>query len=140
MPKINVARWLLGGVVAGAIVWVIEGAGSVLYMDRMLAIMQAHNLAMEMSSAMMAMSILVSLLAGLTLMFFYVAARPRFGPGPRTAITVAVALWLGGYVTSLIGYHMVGLYPPSMLVLWATIGLVELCVAALVGGMIYQER
>jgi hypothetical protein len=82
----------------------------------------------------------ISLLVGLTLVFFYAAARPRFGPGPKTAIIVAVVLWFGGYLINIVGYGMVGLYPTSMLAIWAVQGLVEMVIAALVGGWIYREE
>ena len=81
----------------------------------------------------------VVIVVGLTLVFFYAAARPRFGPGPRTAIIVAVALWIGGYVLSLLGYQLMGLFPPRLLVLWGGIGLVEMILAGLVGGRLYRE-
>ena len=140
MGKINVGRWILGGVVAGALIFVIEGLGSVLYMEEMQTAMEAHGLAMEMSGGVWIVSILASLLAGLVLVFFYAVARPRFGPGPRTAVIVAVALFLGGYLLSLLGYHMVGLFPDRMLVQWGVIGLVEWTLATLVGGWIYREE
>jgi hypothetical protein len=103
------------------------------------AALQAHGLAMELSAGIMLMTVVVSLIAGLTLMFFYAAARPRFGAGPKTAVLVAVAFWIGGYLLSLIGYGMIGLYPSSLLVVWGIIGLVEMILAALVGGWIYRE-
>jgi hypothetical protein len=71
--------------------------------------------------------------------FFYAAARPRLGPGPKTATTVAVALWFASYLVSLLGYQMIGLYPKSMLALWGLVGLIELIAAAMVGGWIYRE-
>lgn len=73
------------------------------------------------------------------MVFSYAVARPRFGPGPKTAITVAVALWVGGYLLSLFGYQMLGLFPGRMLVLWGRVGLVEMVLAALVGGWIYLQ-
>lgn len=139
MSGINVGRWLAGGVVAGLVIWLIEGAASVLYMDDMRAALDAHGITFEMSAAMWVLSILVSLLLGLALVFFYAAARPRFGPGPRTAVIVAVGLWVAGYLLSLIGYYMLGLYPGGMLVLWGVIGLVEMIVAAVAGAWIYRE-
>lgn len=35
MGGIDVGRWLGGGLAAGALIWVLEGVASVLYMDRM---------------------------------------------------------------------------------------------------------
>lgn len=139
MRGINVGRLIGGGVVAGVIMWVLEGAASALYMRDMTAAMQAHGLSMEMDAGLVLTSIAVSLIAGLALVFFYAAMRPRFGPGPGTAITAAVALWIGGYLLSLIGYQMLGLFPVRLLVLWGAVGLVEMILAALAGGFIYRE-
>lgn len=140
MGGINVKRWLAGSLAAGALVWVVEGAASVFYMDDMMAAMAAHDLSMEMSVGTWAITVLVSLISGGTLVFFYAAARPRFGPGPRTAILVGAVVWLGGYFLSVLGYLMIGLYPTSMLVLWGGIGLVELIAASLLGAWIYREE
>jgi hypothetical protein len=96
-------------------------------------------MSMELSAGVMVLAVVISLIVGLTLVFFYAAARPRFGPGPRTAIIVAVALWFGGWLPSLIGYGMIGLYPTGLLIQWAIVGLVELILAALLGGVIYRE-
>ena len=139
MGGINVGRWIAGGVVAGILIWVLEGLGSVFYMSQFEEILAAHNLSMEMSAGMMALTVLVSLLVGLTIIFFYAVGRSRFGPGPKTAIIVAVVLWFGGYLVSLLGYHMIGLYPGHLLIHWGLIGLVEMIIAALVGGWIYKE-
>lgn len=139
MGGIHVGRWLAGGLAAGALVWVLEGLASTLYLADMQAALEAHGLSMEMGAGAIGLSLAASLIAGLVLVFFYAAARPRFGPGPRTAAIVAIAYWLGGYVLSLFGYQMLGLFPSGMLVLWGTVGLVELLLAALLGGWIYRE-
>ncbi len=139
MKGINVIRWLLGGIVAGIVVWILEGLSSMLYMEEMETAMQAHNLAMEMSAGAMILTLIVSIISGLVLVFFYAAARPRFGPGPKTAVIVAVALWVGGMLLSLLGYQMIGLFPTGLLALWGIIGLVEMIIASLVGGWIYKE-
>ncbi|UCG84919.1 MAG: hypothetical protein JSW71_13325, partial [Gemmatimonadota bacterium] len=98
MSGINVGRWLAGGIVAGIVVWVIEGVASFAYMGDMRSALEAHGMTMEMSAAAWVLSVVISLIVGLTLIFFYAAARPRFGPGPKTAVIVAVALWFGGYL------------------------------------------
>ncbi len=139
MGKINVGRWIAGGLAAGVLVWLIEGAASTLYMEEMQAAMTAHNLSMEMTASTWILSILVSLIGGLIAVFFYAAARPRFGPGPKTAILVAVALFAGGYLLSLAGYLMMGLFPTRLLLIWGSIGLVEMILATLLGAWIYRE-
>jgi len=140
MGGINVKRWIMGGLAAGVVMWVIEGAASQLYIGDMEAAMTAHNLSMDMSAATMATGLIVSFIAGLVIVFFYAASRPRFGPGAGTAVKVAVALWFGGYLLSLMGYDMMDLFPNSLIVLWAVIGLVEMIIAAMVGGWLYREE
>lgn len=139
MGGIRVGRWLAGGVAAGVLIWLLEGAASVLYMQEMEAAMKAHSLSMEMGPRIVGLSVVVSLIVGLTLVFLYAAARPRFGAGPATAIKVAIALWFGGYVVSLAGYEMMELFPTKLLAMWAAVGLVEVILAALLGGAIYRE-
>ncbi|MCJ7629149.1 MAG: hypothetical protein ABIF09_02045 [Gemmatimonadota bacterium] len=140
MGGINVGRWLAGGIAAAVVTFFMEGIASIFYMDQMMASLEALGLSMEMTGAAWFLAIMVSLISGLVLIFFYAAARPRFGPGPKTAILVAVALWFGGYLLSLIGYHMAGIYPASLLVMWGAVALVELIIAALVGGWVYREE
>ena len=139
MQGIKVGRWLAGGVIAGLIMWLIEGGASGLYQAGIEAALQAHNLSPVTGAHTLLIGIVASLLAGLTMIFFYAAARPRFGPGPRTAVTVAVALWIGGYLPPLLGYHVLGLFPTRMLGLWAVVGLVEMVIAGLGGAWIYRE-
>jgi hypothetical protein len=139
MAGINRGRWLVGGVAAGVVMWLIEGGASVLYMDDMQAALQRLGLSMEMTAKVWVLSVAVSLILGLALVFFYAAARPRFGPGPRTAAIVALGLWASGYLLSLVGYYMLGIYPNGMLVMWGVVGLLEMMVAAMVGAWIYRE-
>ncbi|MDX1500849.1 MAG: hypothetical protein R3325_00700 [Thermoanaerobaculia bacterium] len=139
MSGINTSRVLLGGLVAGAVIWLMEGFASVLYMDDLQADLAALGLSMDMSASTWILTVLVSLLIGLTLVFLYAAARPRFGPGPKTAALIAVVVWLGAYLTQIIGYHMLEMFRTSLLVTWAVVGLVEVVVAAIAGGAVYKE-
>lgn len=140
MAGINVGRWLAGGVVAGAVTFVLEGIASVFYMEDMETALAALGLSMEMTGGVWVLAVLVSLLLGLVLVFLYAAARPRFGPGPMTAVMVAVALWAGGYLLTLIGYGMMGMFPTGPLVWWGAVALVEMIMGALAGGWVYREE
>lgn len=139
MGGISVRRWLMSGIAAGLLIWLMEGAASAVYLDAMIAALEPHGLALDTTPTGIGLSLVVSLLAGLTLVFLYAAVRPRFGPGPRTAVTVAFVLWAGSTLIALIGYRMLGLFPPGLLASWGATGLVEYVVAALTGGWIYRE-
>jgi hypothetical protein len=139
MGGINVARWLAGGVVAGIVMWLIEGVASMLYMEDMQTAMESLGVSMEMTAGTWVMTVLMSLLTGLVLVFFYAAARPRFGPGPKTAIIVAVALFVGGMLVTLMGYGMMGFYPTRLLLIWGCLGFVEMILASLAGAWVYRE-
>ena len=140
MKGINFGRWLAGGITAGIVIWILEGAASMFYLADMEAAMAAHNLSIEPDDpGAIATTVIVSLLVGLTMIFFYAGIRPRFGPGPKTAVIVAVAYWIGGYFVSLLGYQIMGLFPTGMLVTWGILGLVEMILAALAGAWMYRE-
>jgi hypothetical protein len=140
MGGVDAKRWLLGGLAAGVLIWLIEGLASLLYMDDMTAAMEAHGLSMEMSASAFATTVIVSLLAGFTIVFIYAMARARLGPGPRTAVVVAVVFFLGSTLISILGMGMMGLFPARLLVVWAAVGLVEDVLAALLGGYVYREK
>ena len=139
MNRMNTGRWLLGGLAAGVVIWLLEGAASILYVEDMMTSLQAHNLSIRVDASTWVVSVLVSLITGWVAVFFYASVRPRFGPGPKTAVVVAVTLWCGGYLLSLLGYQMMGLFPPGLLVLWGAVGLVEMVLATLLGAWLYRE-
>jgi hypothetical protein len=95
---------------------------------------------MEMGPGAIVTSVVVSLLAGLVIVFVYVMARARLGPGPRTAVVAGVAFFLGSTLISILGWGMLGLFTGRMLATWAVIGLVEVVAAALLGGYVYKEK
>ena len=134
MAGINLRRLVAGGSAAALFVWMLEGAASLLYLDGMTAALKAHDLAVSMSPTKIFLTIVLSLLTGMTLVFLYAAMRPRFGRGPRTAVIAGVVMWVGAYLFSL-----AGLYPAAMLVTWGFIGLAEMIIAALIGAWVYRE-
>jgi len=140
MSGINVQRWLLGGLVASVVIFILEGIASSFYMESMAQAMQALGLTMEMTAETWFLAIIVCLINGLMLVFFYAAVRPRFGPGPKTAVMVAVALVVAGYVPALIGYHMMGMFPDDLLLQWLLMGIVEMILGSLAGAWLYREE
>lgn len=139
MGNVNVGRWLAGGITAGLLMWIIEGAASQLYFDETMAALDKAGLGFSMDARTMALTVIVSLLVGLGTVFFYALARPRLGPGPKAATVVAVASFLFFYLPGLLGYTMIGLYPDALILKWCAVGLVEMIVVTMVGAWVYRE-
>jgi hypothetical protein len=139
MDIINTGRWIAGGIAAGVLMWIIEGAASQLYFAEMMAALDKAGLSVAMNAGTIALTLLVSLLVGLGVVFFYAMARQRIGAGPRTAIVVGVAAFVFFYLPGLLGYQMIGLYPGSLIAKWAAVGFVETVVISLVGAWIYRD-
>lgn len=79
------------------------------------------------------------LLMGVLTLWLYAAIRPRIGPGPKTALTAAVVVWLPAYFLGLMAPFMLGIFPARMIFLSMAGGLVELMAGALLGGLLYAD-
>ena len=139
MGQINFARVLIGGLVAGLILnigeWLLNGM--VLAKD-MKDFFQKCGLP-EPGTNFLVIAVTITFVLGIVLVLGYAAIRPRFGPGPKTAIIAALFAWFGVYLyQNLIGFGL-GIVPPKVLVIALAWGLVEYILAALAGGALYKE-
>jgi len=94
MGKINVGRMILGGIVAGIALNLID-----FWVDGvLLAKMWANQLATwgrpPFGGSQVAWFMGFGMILGLVTIWIYVAIRPRFGPGVKTAIYAGVAAWI----------------------------------------------
>jgi len=141
MSGINTGKVLVGGLLAGLVYNGFDIAtGMVLMGDEFRANAKRLGLdpaAME-SGAAMAVWIAIDFLLGILVVWTYAAIRPRFGPGPRTAIFaalvpyVAISLMMfgmthGGMITMSIWMKMTAISPISM------------SVGAILGAWAYHE-
>src|SRR5216110_3124332 len=98
MGKINLGRVLLGGLVAGVVLnageWLLNGVVLKSTMDaffKKCGIPQPGN-------NFLVIAIAITFVLGIVIVLGYAAIRPRFGPGPKTAIIAALFAWFGCYV------------------------------------------
>jgi hypothetical protein len=139
MSKINWARVFLGGIVAGIIVFIFEGVTNGVVLNRdMEAAMKALGRTM-MPGALVIFAIW-SLLAGISAIWLYAAARPRFGPGARTAALTGFAFWIFSYFLPSMGQWALDLFPHRLIVIGTLVGLVEVIVGSIAGAAIYKEQ
>jgi len=137
--KISWARVLAGGLVAGL-------AGNILEMGYGLAMRGAFEAAakaagkpVEMRPAAMIAHLLWSFVLGIAAVWLYAAIRPRYGPGPKTAVVAGVAVWLFAHATFALGAATLGLFPASLAAIGAAWELFETILSVLVGAAIYKE-
>jgi hypothetical protein len=138
MGKINVARVILGGLVAGLIINISE------YVLNIYVVAEESNAIIErmglppIGMHQIAWFLILTFVLGIVIVFLYAGLRPRFGAGAKTAVIAGVAVWL---VTMMAGVAdvIIGIMPPNLLVLAGAWSLVETVVAAVVGAWLYQE-
>lgn len=139
MSRINVRRLILAGLVAGLVANVIDfGIGMLLAEDQ---VANAQRLGLHEAdvNGSLPVWIAVDFVYGLLIVFTYAAMRPRFGPGPTTAIIAGGVLYLA--ITSVLaGFMTMGMFMQDAFIKAAALSAVCTVAAALVGGFLYKEE
>jgi hypothetical protein len=136
---INFGRVLLGGIVTGLILSVGEFVlNDVVLATQIKEFMSAHKFN-EPAGMFPFIAIGLTILLGIVIVFGYAAIRPRFGPGPKTAVIAALFAWFGVYFyCGLINGLLFGI-PMGSILLVLGWGLVEFIVATMAGAALYRE-
>jgi hypothetical protein len=139
MGKINWARVILGGLVAGVIINIFESVtnGVVLTKDWQAA-MSALGRTMEPSA--IPMFVVWGFLLGISTIWVYAAARPRFGPGAKTAAITGLAVWFVGYLLPNLSQWALHLFPHRLIAIGTVVGLVEVLIGSVAGAALYKEQ
>ena len=139
--NINVGRVLLGGFVAGIVANALDfvvnqyllGADMIANAQRL-----GLDVAVLNSSSVAVSWVIVDFLYGLLIVFTYAAMRPRFGPGPKTAVVAAVTIDLAVTVV-LYGFMKMGMFTEPLFIKSALFALVVSVIAGLAGAAVYKE-
>ncbi len=139
MEPINEKRVVLGGLLAGLVINLIQGVQGFVTMADWQVALQSKGLPIAADLLTMVLYLVLGFLIGIVAVWLYAAVRPRLGPGPATAVKVAVAVWLLWYLPATAGYASFGIFPARLLVVTATGGLVNIVLATLAGAWLYRE-
>ena len=139
MGKINMQKVLIGGLVAGLVLNVIDFVmfGMVLK-AQMAAAMQALGKP-AMTNAQVPWFVVLDFVAGVFLVWLYAAIRPRFGAGPATAAKAGVAAWFVGLLLVNLFMWPMHLYPANLTVITTVVALIEWPLATVIGAKFYVE-
>ena len=139
MGRIHWGRVIGGGLLAGLVMGILEIPFGLLMMDRIQAAMTPAQVAAMQKPAVMIAHLGWSFVIGLLLVWLYAAIRPRFGPGPKTALRAAFVVWLLAHVTVSLALATMDYCPDDLMTYSAMWALVETAIAALAGAWIYKE-
>jgi len=139
MGKINWSRVILGGLLAGVVLNVVDYVyyGVVMKQD-MAAAMQALG-KQPIPDSVIWVFVVWDFVMGIGLVWLYAAIRPRFGAGAKTAVIAGLALWFFIGLMSAIGEAPMGLFPQRLYTIGAVVALIKIPLACVVGAYIYTE-
>jgi hypothetical protein len=139
---INTSKVVSAGLAAGVVATIL---GYVLFGMMLGPRMEAESLAVapaiagrSMTGAAIAGQVIISFIIGVLLVWLYAAIRPRFGPGPRTAVYAALVVWLCGFIFH-VDWLIVGMMTTGTYLMASAAALVQLLASAYVGAMLYKE-
>lgn len=139
MGRINLGRVVLGGLVAGVVICIFEFVlNGVILADQWPDLMKSLNRPALGVTEVVYFNIF-GFIQGLAAVWTYAAIRPRFGEGPTTAVIAALLTWVTSYVLVDAMPTIMGVFPLSMSLMLAGVGLIEIVVATVAGAYFYKE-
>jgi hypothetical protein len=139
---INTSKVLVGGIVGGVVANVIDFIGNSFILGGMhQADMAKLNpaLAAKPTGGQIAGFVIFDIAWIIATVWIYAAIRPRFGPGPKTAVYAAIASWAIG--TSVAGiFWALHIFGTNVFVATGVVELVNAIVSTQVGAWLYTEE
>lgn len=142
MGKTNCTRVLLGGLIAGVVMNALCFAGWWLFVrPTLIPTLQSLGRPAQETVGALVLMVVLFFLIGILVVWLYAAIRPRYGPGPGTAVRAGIAagLMLGAIPDFAWGMTL-RLIPASVWVADSVITLVVVIVATVLGAWVYKER
>jgi len=136
MGRINWTRMVLGGILAGIVSTVLEGALGFLMLSEWEAAMKNMK---PPGGAVMAAHLLWGFVIGIAAIWLYAAIRPRYGPGAATALRAGFAVWLFVHATFSLAATSMDLLPQRIMLISAAWSLPATLAATFAGAWLYKE-
>jgi hypothetical protein len=140
MGKINWGRVVLGGLLAGLVLNIVD---FLTYGVWLKADMGAAMTALGKSPAAMDSAIplwiALDFVSGIGLVWVYAAIRPRFGAGVKTAVIAGLAVWFFVGLLHAIGEAPMGMMPQRLMTIGTCVALISIPLATVAGAYVYKE-
>jgi hypothetical protein len=140
MGKINMQKVIIGGLIAGLVLNVVDYTlYGVILADRLATVMAELNRP-PIGGSSIILFIALDFVWGIVAVYTYAAIRPRFGPGPGTAVRAGLLLWFVAGLLHAVGESPFGIFPTDLIVIGVAVFLVLLPLATAIGARFYQEE
>ena len=143
MGKINWSRVFLGGLAWWVVFNLLLGAAMFLYMrPEMTAAWKALGLEFSQlrTPGFVVFWLVLTYVGGVMAIWLYAAIRPRYGPGPKTAVGAGLAFWLVGNFAHNIFFGLAGVFSMGFVTINMATNLVLIVAATVVGAWVYKEE
>src|SRR2546430_6136906 len=135
MGKINWGRVVVGGLLAGVVLNIVDSVFfGVIMKQEIAAAMQALGRQPGAMDSLVPLFVVLDFVTGIGLLWVYAAIRPRFGAGAKTAVIAGVVVWVFVGLLHALGEAPMGLFPQEMYTGGKGVGLVQDAVAGGGGG------
>lgn len=139
----NIQRIVIGGVVAGIICFMGDGVvhGVLLQSlwNEIAATLHLTNTEAQRQSSMI-WFLLYDVVKGLAAVLVYALIRPRFGPGPRTALIAGLVTWALCIPVPLAGLLPMHFFGRKFALLWSIYGAFPVLFGTIAGAALYKEQ
>ncbi len=140
MGSINTGRVVLGGLLAGLVIFVSTAVRILVLREQILGFIENHGLQGLGQTEGLVFFAVYSVALGILIVWLYAAIRPRFGAGATTAIAGGVFFWISIYFVPYAALLRFDLIPiGGVLVHWIWT-VVEIPLASVAGAWVYQEE
>lgn len=140
MTGINMARVLVGGIIAGLVINIGEFILNMFVIQAEMDATIARLNLPPIGGQQIGTFVILAFALGIGTVWLYAAIRPRFGAGIGTALCAGAVVWFFAYFYPSMGLMMLGMFPVGTTVLALVWGLVEVLAGAALGAWLYQEQ
>lgn len=142
--RINWPRVIVGGLLWAVVYSIVGGPAMLLFLGReFLLELERMGRPLQLGAETLVFlgifGVLFTVSWGIVSIWFYAAIRPRFGPGPKTAVIAAVGVWLLSVAAPLSHLAAFGIASPRFVAIDLPTELAAIVAATLVGARKYHE-
>lgn len=144
VPKLNWARVVGGGLLWALVYSIVAGTAMILFFARefmreLEQLGRPVDLSPDSLVFLAIFGVLFTIAWGIVGVWLYAAIRPRYGPGPGTAVIAAIGVWLLSVAAPASHLGVFDIASPRFVAIDLLMELVAIVAATLVGARAYRE-